>query len=93
MRTVRLLVICLAFAAIVLAAECSPSVTEQVVGRWESTSFITTNCLVATNWDYLTRSLNLKSMGMELERVWMSASLLPTDSNRQTNLVIFACTN
>jgi len=82
-RIIRILVGCLAFAGTVAPAESLPSFAEQLVGRWESTSFVTTNCIVAT--DYAMAATNLVD---NRELYWMTAGLVATDSTRQTNLIV-----
>ena len=86
MRTIRLLLTWLAFAGAVAAAESLTPFAEQLVGRWESISFVTTNCLVATNNSEVITNRDLLSMG--LENRWESASLVATDYTRQTNLIL-----
>jgi hypothetical protein len=77
---------CLAFAGKVVGAESSPPAAEQFVGRWESTSFATTNCIVATNYLQLATIPDFKDLGGGPS--WLSASLVATNSTRETNLII-----
>ncbi len=84
-RTIRIFV-CLAFAGIVAAAESRSPLFEQLVGRWESTSFVTTNAIVALG--SFGRAENPEDRGLGVEDRWWSASLVATNSTRQTNLII-----
>src|SRR5579862_2019539 len=81
--SIRVLVGCLALARALAPAESLPSFAKQLVGRWESASFVTTNCIVATN--YAMVATNLVD---NWEPYWMSALLVATDSTRQTNLIV-----
>ena len=83
-RIIRILVICLAFAGTVALAESLPSFAEQLVGRWQSTSFVTTNRIVATN-----HAIVLTNLVDDQEPYWASAPLVGTDSNR--NLRLWQC--
>src|SRR5437763_635797 len=79
-RCAALLMGCLVSAGTVVAAErsSSPSFMEQIVGRWESSSFVITNCIIATNLSYVALAANISSntMGGELQYVWSFPSLV-----------------
>jgi hypothetical protein len=81
--TIRILVGCLAFVGTGASAESLPFFAEQLVGRWESTSFVTTNCIVVTNFPIA--STNLVD---NWEPYWMCGRLVATNSTRQTNLIV-----
>ena len=89
MRIIAIVAGWLACAGTVLAADSLPAVADDLVGRWQSTSFVTTNCIVTTNYNYLMMATNLemKDIG-SAGQLWTSASLVATDSSRQTNLVL-----
>jgi hypothetical protein len=79
----------LACAGTVLAADSVPSVADELVGRWESTSFVTTNCLLTTNYHYLMMATNLEMKDLRSAgSLWASASLVATNNSRQTNLIL-----
>src|ERR1043166_8838494 len=84
-RIIRVVVTCLAFARAVAGAESLPSLAEQLVGRWESTSFVTTNCIMETNSFGMPTNRDDRNLGVEDK--WVSASLVAIDSTRQTNLI------
>src|SRR5689334_24613761 len=86
MRTIQVIAVCLVFAGTAAAAESLRSLSEQLVGRWESTSFVTTNCIMAT--DSFGKPRNSDDMRLGIEDKWYSASLVATGSSRQTNLII-----
>jgi hypothetical protein len=79
----------LASAGTLLAADSLPSVADDLVGRWQSTSFVTTNCIVTTNFHYLMMATNLETKDLSSAgSLWTSASLVATNSSRQTNLIL-----
>jgi hypothetical protein len=79
----------LACAGTVLAADSVPSVADELVGRWESTSFVTTNSILTTNYHYLMMATNPEMKDLtSADSLWASASLVATNSSRQTNLIL-----
>ena len=64
-RAIRVIIVCLAFAGTVAAAESRPSLSGQLVGRWESASFLTTNCIMATNSFGVPTNLDDVRLGVE----------------------------
>jgi hypothetical protein len=85
-QAIQVVVVCLATAGNGAAAESQSSLSQQLVGRWESTSFITTNCIVPTN--SFGTPTNLDDIRLGVEDKWYSASLVATDISKQTNLII-----